>query len=113
VQLKQIIERFNNLAIYEQRYLSDDYDELVFFNKEIAEWMGIFTDILGPAIKPKGVKPTQTDLLLTKDYGGILDNQTLFKKKFDDVTVFAMFWPWQDNVHTTLKVVFLKKKDID
>jgi len=107
--LKEIIEKCSKLGVYERRYVTDDYDGLVFYNRELDKWNKIFTAILGPSIKPAGVKPTKDDLRLTKDYGGINDNQTLFKKGFDDATVIAMFWPWQDGVHATLKMVSLKR----
>jgi len=107
--LKEIIEKCSKLSVYEQRYITGDYDELVFYNREIDKWNKIFTAVLGPPIKPAGVEPTKDDLRLTRDYGGIDDNQTLFKKEFDDVTVIAMFWPWGDDIHTTLKIIFLKR----
>ena len=107
--LKEIIEKCNILSVHDKRIISDEYNELVFYNKEIDKWNKIFVDILGPAIKPAGVEPTKDDLQLTKDYGGIYDNQTLFKKEFDDVIVIAMFWPWGDDTHTTLKIALFKK----
>jgi len=107
--LKQIIERFGTLSIYEERRISNEFCELVFHNEDTDEWNKIFADILGYAIKPAGIEPTEDDQYLTKDYGGIMFDQTLFKKEFDDVTVIAMFWPWQDGIHTTLKMVLLKK----
>ena len=107
--LKEIIEKCSKLSVYEQRDITDEYDELVFYNREIDEWNKIFIVILGQPTKPAGVKPTKDDLRLVEDYGGIDDNQTLFKKEFDDVTVIAMFWPWGDDVHTTLKIAFLKR----
>ena len=70
----------------------------------------VFKNILGPAVKPAGVKPTENDLQLTRDYGGIWINQILFKKEIGNVTFIAMFWPWQDDIHTTLRMAFLEKK---
>ena len=104
--LKEIVEKCSGLGIYEKRNITNDYVELVFYNKEQDEWNRIFTDILGSAIKPTGLEPTEDDLRLAKDYGGIRINQTLFKKEFDGVTIIAMFWPWQDGMHTTLKMGF-------
>ncbi|MBN3039030.1 MAG: hypothetical protein JW869_06415 [Candidatus Omnitrophica bacterium] len=107
--VKNIIEKCNSLDISEQRSVSEDYCELVFFNKELEEWNNILTEILGPAKKPPGMDPTQEDDALTEEYGGIFTNQTLFKKDFDDCTIIAMIWPWQDGTHTTLKLAYLKK----
>ena len=107
--LKTIIEKCNALQIYEKRDINDGYCELVFDNKEIDKLEKILIEILGTATKPPGTKPTKEDIKLTKDYGGIHDNQTLFKKTFDETTVIAMLWPWQDNAHTTLKIALLGK----
>ena len=107
--LKEIIKKCSMLSTYGELQITDEYGELVFYNKEIDGWSKIFVDILGPPIKPAGIEPTKYDLHLTKDYGGIFGNQILFKKEFADVTVIAMFWPWQDNIHTTLKIVLFKK----
>jgi hypothetical protein len=105
--LREIIEKCSTLSVHEERCLNDEYGELVFYNREIDEWKKILADIFGPAIKPAGVKPTQDDLHLTKEYGGVWVDQTLFKKEFDDYTVIAMFWPWGNNIHTTLKMALL------
>lgn len=107
--LKEIIEKCSTLSIAEVRSASEDSYELVFFSQETEQWSKLLSDVLGPAVKPKGVKPTQEQDDLTKDYGGIFADQTLFKKDFDNATVLGMFWPWQDNIHTTLNLVLIKK----
>ena len=108
--LREIIEECSTLSVCEERCITDEYGELVFYNREIDEWNKILADMFGPAIKPAGVEPTKGDLLLTEDYGGIWADQTLFQKDFDDVTVIAMFWPWKDDIHTTLKMALLNKR---
>lgn len=107
--LKEIVEKLSGLAIEEVRCSTENSHELVFTNEKMDEWDKIFTDILGPAVKPRGVKPTKEDQQITSKYGGIYSNQILYKKEFDDAIVLAMFWPWQDEVHTTLKLILLKK----
>jgi hypothetical protein len=49
-------------------------------------------------------------LRMTEDYGGIQTGQTLFMREFDDFNVMAMFWPWQDGKHVTLKITLLEKQ---
>jgi hypothetical protein len=109
LSLKEVIEQCNRLDIYEQRRVNDEYAELVFCTKDLGRWNNLLTDIFGPPAKPQGIKPTRKDLSLTKDYGGIRDNQTLFKKENGSTFAIAMFWPWQDGIHTTLKMACLKK----
>jgi hypothetical protein len=107
--IKEIFKKCKTLNISEERTISDEYLELVFESKETDKWSNLFTEIFGPAAKPAGAKPTKEDLVLTKDYGGIYFNQTLFKKDFSGVAIMAMFWPWQNGVLTTLKVTVLQK----
>jgi hypothetical protein len=108
--LKKIIEKCSRLGVYDKRFITDEYVELVFYNREIDEWNRVFIDILGPAIKPPGAEPTEDERRLTRHYGGVWSSQTLFKKDFGDATIISMFWPWQDNVHTTLKAILFKKR---
>ncbi|MGA1824695.1 MAG: hypothetical protein ACMUIP_08515 [bacterium] len=107
--LSEILTACGDLEIVEKRSIDNEYNELVFLNKEIDQWKTILSEICGPPIKPAGIKPTAEDLMTTKDYGGIFNNQTLFKKEFDNGTIIAMFWPWQDSVHVTLKMALLNK----
>ena len=109
--LKEIIKKCGTLRIYEERCVTDEFYEIVFSNEDTDEWNKRFADIFGHAIKPAGIQPTKDDQYLTKDYGGIWLEQTLFRREFDDGTVIAMFWPWQDGIHTTLKMALLKKRD--
>ncbi len=107
--VKQILDRCSMLNVREIRRVTDGYVELVFSNKKLGEWNKVFSEILGPPKKPAGVKPSTEDLHLTKDCGGIWINQTLFSKEFDDFHVIAMYWPWQDDAHTTLKMAHIEK----
>ena len=103
--IKEIMDGCLVFNVYEKRLITDEYGELVFFNKDIAELNKLLSDMLGPAVKPKGIQPTKEDKLLTKEYGGIRIEQTLFKKDYNDISIIAMLWPWQSTEHTTLKVI--------
>jgi hypothetical protein len=107
--MKEIIEKCAALNVYEKREASDGYFELAFFSKDEGEWGKVLAGILDPAIKLPGARPSKEDLLLTEKYGGIFTNQTLFRRKFDGNIIIAMFWPWQDGIHTTLKVAVVRE----
>ena len=109
MELKEITDCFGELNIHEKRCMEGDFVELVFFNDEIDEWNRILTAFLGNPTKPKDQEPTTKDLELTAKTGGIRFNQTLFEKEMPDGTVIAKFWPWEDNVHTTLRMALLLK----
>jgi hypothetical protein len=109
MQLKEITDCVGQLKIHEKRCMQDDFVELVFFNDEIDEWQRIISAFLGNPIKPQGQEPSTKDLELTAGTGGIRINQTLFEKDLPDATVIAKFWPWGDNIHTTLRMALLLK----
>ena len=108
--LREIIERCSLLEVAERRHQDETYCELVFYNREIDAWHTVFSEALGPPVKPAGQEPTKEVLRLTQAYGGIRTRQTLFVREFEDVTVVAMFWPWEDDEHTTLKMALLEKE---
>ena len=109
VEIKEIIEKCASLDIYEVRCIADGYYEVVFYTKDTDQWNKLFAEILGLAVKPYGVVPKEEDITLTQKHGGLRENQTLFKREIDDTIMLAMFWPWQDEVRTTIKVVSVKK----
>lgn len=106
---KDLIEKVKDLEIKEVRSVSDEYAEAVFFTKDTDDWIRVLSEELDEPAKPAGEEPSEGDSNLTEDHGGIFTNQTLFKKKFDDGLLLAMFWPWQDNTHTTLKIAFTRQ----
>ncbi|MBW2056458.1 MAG: hypothetical protein JRJ26_03070 [Deltaproteobacteria bacterium] len=106
--LKEIVGRCNLSSVYEIRHVTEDYGEVVFYNRDMEEWNTVFLDSLGPPIKPACVEPSEDQRRLAEAYGGIWKNQTLFKREFDGFTLIAMYWPWQDQVHTTVKIARLR-----
>ena len=110
IALNEILEKCSGLNIEKKREFTDEYGELIFSGKDIEQWSGILTDILGPAAKPEGVNPAKEDKKITNNYGGIRREQTLFKKEFNGAVIIAMFWPWSDGESVTLKLVCLQNK---
>jgi len=111
MNVSDILQRCSHLKIDRKHDISEDYVERVFFKKDIGQWKEILGDILGPAVKQAGAKTTQSLFDLTAHYGGLMDDQTLFYKKFDDNSVIAMFWPWKDNNQITLKIACFKESE--
>ena len=108
MKLKQLTAQFCHLRVNEKRTSSPGYEEWVIYAEDLSKWNRILSDILGPAVKPKGEKATQEAFALTVKYGGILEDQILYHKKFGNMSVIAMLWPWKNNVHVTIKMASLK-----
>lgn len=107
--LKEIIDCCSELKVREKRCMTEEFIELVFLNEQISEWQRVLTAFLGLPIKPEGQSPSSKDLAITAGTGGIRVEQTLYEKGFEEGTIIAKFWPWQDNKHTTLRMALLEK----
>ncbi len=106
--IQSLRQKLNRLEIFEQRRQEDDYQEFVVFNWQSSDLAEVLSSELGPAVKPAGMKPSRDFQNLTKKFGGIFDNQTLFKKESGSAVILAMLWPWSDNEHTTLKIASVR-----
>ncbi len=109
MKLREITDCCGHLDIYEKRMDSEDFFELVFYNKDLDEWNRILSAFLDAPVKPVGQLPSEKDLSLTQNTGGIRIEQTLFEKAFEGCTVIAKFWPWKNNQYTTLRMALLNQ----
>lgn len=107
--LQEILLKGRGLPVCEERAGTPDYDERVIDKDDVSRWSSVLTAVLGAPVKPAGVIPTEEHLSVTENYGGIQKSQTLYWKEFEDVCVAAMFWPWGDGKHVTLKMACARK----
>ncbi len=105
MSLKDILAGCATLSVYEERSNTDSHCELVFYRKDIEAWENALGAAMGGVAKKAGEKPTREQAEMTRDLGGIRVDQTLFTKEDNGEFVIAMFWPWQDRVHVTLKLL--------
>ena len=106
-------------SINEIRESSENYDELVFFSKDISNWNRILTEKLGPPLisaeeieienSSENILSSKKDaaLKLADSFGGICQGQTLYYGTYNSTMILIMFWPWQDKKRVTLKKVIL------
>ncbi len=94
--------------MHEERVLTEDYAEFVILSKDVKKWTQVFLESMNN-VKPKGVEPSEEQLLITKEFGGIYRDQTLFLNDMGDASIIAMFWPWEDSEHTTVKIAVFRQ----
>ena len=99
----EIVERCSKIRVNEKRVTKPDYVEWVVFAEDLPQWDIILSDLFGGVAKPQGQKTTAEDFALTEKFGGIYDDQTLYRCTLDDGIVLAMIWPWQNKVFATIK----------
>lgn len=99
-----ILEQIKPLEVREERSRTENYYEAVVFNRDLDQWSAQLEVHLGPAAKPAGQNPSHEVKVLTEGFGGIRKEQIFFYKAFETFAVVAMFWPWGDKQHSTLKM---------
>jgi hypothetical protein len=107
MQLTEISEKLKGLQISEKRLATQEMLEFVFESKEVPAWQSALEAILGTALKPSGEKSNPLANKLTKPFGGIRADQTLYYKIDGNNSVMAMFWPWQSGKFITCKIIYL------
>ena len=117
--IEQLVGEELGGTLSEVRERSELYEEVVFFKKDSPEWHRVLTSKLGPPLISEegklsdGNNPSITEvqkkiaLKLADSLGGIREGQTLYFGKLEDSKVVVMIWPWQDDIHVTLKEVVL------
>ena len=79
--------------------------EAVTTNEDMGTLTALMEKFLGPPAFPSAAPLSSAMQTTIKNYGGISDGQTLYYLSQGNSAVFAMFWPWGDKTHVTLKLV--------
>lgn len=102
---KTIVEKkCSGLGIFEKRMVSENYCEIVLSTKDRDRTNEIFEEIFGKPLVPTGYAPGREAVVLTKEHGGIRKGQKLYRLTVEDNTIIALFWPWSDSEHVTVKI---------
>lgn len=83
---------------------NDYYMESVFKKDSLDKMTAVLENIFGKAVWPSKEKMPHVAQKAADDYGGLRKGQTLFFTRAEDISIFAMLWPWQDGAHITLKL---------
>ena len=93
------------LPLQSTRKSEASFIEIVLYRKNLPEWLAALEGLMGPPVKAEGEKPDKKATRLAEPYGGVWVDQILFHSQGADGQIVAMFWPWQDKNHITLKVI--------
>jgi hypothetical protein len=83
----------------------DNYLEAVVLKEEVSKLVNRLNSVLGSPVWPSNQRLSLEVRQVIDSFGGIMPGQTLYFRNQGSDVIFAMLWPWQDGVHTTLKVV--------
>lgn len=105
MQFDQFKIEIKNIAWDERRTDSDSLFEAVVVKDKIQELIKNVEAFFGSPVWPSKTNLSGEIRRIIDNYGGITPGQTLYFRSEGTGAVFAMFWPWQDGIHTTVKIV--------
>jgi len=106
MRFDELKSEFKEIGFESLRADSDDYFEGVILKDELPKVTDRLGSALGLPVWPSKEKLLPRVQQAIKEFGGIMPGQTLyFQAQGSSGALFAMLWPWQDGIHTTLKIV--------
>lgn len=83
----------------------DNFFEAVLIKDELQRLNRRLKSFLGEPLYPSKSRLPLKVRRQINAFGGIMPGQTLYYKAEADAVFFAMLWPWNDGLRTTLKIV--------
>ena len=105
MEFNDIKKEVKNLAFDSLRTDCDNYFEAVVIKEELAKLNDRLRSLFGEPAWPSKSRLSFQAQEAIKGCGGIMAGQTLYFKNEGSESIFAMLWPWQDGLRTTLKIV--------
>ena len=99
-----LIKSFKKIPFDEIRKEYEGYFEFVISTRYLAHLYPILEGYYGVPFKPPGIHPSNEARSVTKNYGGIQKQQTLYYMNREGVSDCAMIWPWNDGSRATVKM---------
>ena len=100
-----IKEEVKGLEFEALRTDCDNYFEAVVVKNELNRLNERLNNIFGEPAWPSKNRLSFKMQETVNDFGGIMPGQTLYFKGEGVDSIFAMLWPWQDGVRTTVKII--------
>jgi hypothetical protein len=105
MHLDEVKERLKQVSFDTLRLDCDNHFEVVVVKNELEKLNLHLKSLFGDPAWPSETKMNRQMQEVINGFGGIMSGQTLYFWSHGKDTVFAMLWPWQDGVRTTVKVI--------
>ena len=105
MQFSEIKEEVKSVDFEATRTDCDNYFEAVVVKNELAKLGERLSKFFGEPAWPSKNRLSYQMQEAVKAFGGIMPGQTLYFKNQGNEEIFAMLWPWQDGVRTTIKII--------
>jgi hypothetical protein len=105
MQFSEVKEGIKSVDFEATRTDCDNYFEAVVIKEEVAKLSERLQKTFGLPAWPSKNKLTLQAQEAVKGFGGVMPGQTLYFKSEGNSSIFAMLWPWQDGLRTTVKII--------
>lgn len=105
MDFSELKKQVQGISFGEIRVDADNCFEAVTTTKDMGTLTSLIEQFLGPPVFPSLTPLSSAMQTAIQNYGGISNGQTLYYLCQGNSAVFAMFWPWGDKFHVTLKLV--------
>lgn len=105
MEFNRIKEDVKSINFEATRTDCDNYFEAVVVKEEMSKLNESLKKLLGEPAWPSKNRLAFKVQEAIDGFGGIMPGQTLYFKNEGGNSIFAMLWPWQDGVRTTVKII--------
>ena len=104
MSFEELVLQLKAIPFDELRKQYEGYFEFVLSNQHLKHLYPVLEKYFGTPFKPAGLSPTKQAEDITKKYGGIQKQQTLYFLQQNGDASCAMLWPWNDGHRVTVKL---------
>jgi hypothetical protein len=104
MEFDKVKAKLKSIGLDNTRVDNDDYFEAVIKKDSVSKVVQILEGLLGKAVWPSQNKVPKEAERTVKNLGGLRRDQMLFFLNENGISLFAMFWPWQDGERITIKM---------
>ncbi len=105
MEFNEIKSKVKSLEFEVLRTDCDNYFEAVVVKNELSKLSERLSNFFGNPAWPSKNRLSYQMQEAVKAFGGIMPGQTLYFKSEGSDAIFAMLWPWQDGLRTTVKII--------
>ena len=104
MEFRDLMDEIKGVEFDIVRVESYYYFEAVILREKLPKLVEKLRKIFGEPLVPSAKELPANVKEAVGDFGGIRDDQTLYFRKDEGYSFFAMLWPWSDEYHITVKM---------
>ena len=105
MEFQEMLNKIKGIPLLQLQEQQDKFFGVVMKTDQLQVLEPLLASFFGLPLKPPHSQVTPEVARITRPYGGIMENQTLyFRRQYQERSILAMIWPWNDGSNFTLKI---------